>query len=428
MNNSLDVLQARANARLAKVEKEFKSTIVVSENDMFVLPNSSTATKRSSKKPKRFTNDETYLEDTETEMIFKSKRRRPAEKVVETVRSMEDRQRDSLLKSLQHVRVEVKQLPELDVEPWCLVHCLYKCHCKGRSQRGRVFNFANKKNDIAGSGSWEVVSPRKRQYTFERDNSVIDEPLQKNRKISIPEMKDISEYSQSSARTSEFNWKKRSRRNAKELKLLRNECMFAECQQIDLLNKRIMSCRIYNQGQNVLMKSIENGRLVSWAKSNALVNGSITSVGKPSTKSLQNLNQAITDTMHRLTALQERGQLSLNPTSNKLSIVAWDRMLQAFKSHEIFIWDVTLKGDLRLLVLTTTHTKPKSDNFMQVTNIKYAENVNSLPLIAQMMRNEYQTDKTKYLGTFFFFLQLVIIQHFQPLITNAIFKKLKSQN
>lgn len=403
MNNSLDVLQARANARLAKVEKEFKSTIVVSENDMFVLPNSSTATKRSSKKPKRFTNDETYLDDTETETIFKSKRRRPAEKVVETVRSMEDRQRDSLLKSLQHVRVEVKQLPELGVEPWCLVHCLYKCHCKGRSQRGRVFNFANKKNDMVGPGGWEVVSPRKRQYTFERDSNVIsDEPLQKNRKISIPEMNDICEYSQSSARTSEFNWKKRSRRNAKELKLLRNECMFVEFQQIDLLNERIMSCRKYNQAQNVLMKSIENGRL-SQAKSNALINGHITSVGKPSTKSLQHLNQAITDTMHRLTALQERGLLSLNPTPNKLSIVPWDRMLQAFKSHEIFIWDVKLKGDLRLLVLTTTHTKPKSDNFMHVTNIKYAENFNSLPLIAQMMRNEYQTDKTKYLGTFFSF-------------------------
>lgn len=402
MNNSLDVLQARANARLAKVEKEFKSTIVVSENDMFVLPNSSTATKRSSKKPKRFTNDETYLEDTETETIFKSKRRRVAEKPVEPVRSTEDRQRDSLLKSLQHVRVEVKQLPELGVEPWCLVHCLYKCHCKGRSQRGRVFNFSNKKNDMVGPGGWEVVSPRKRQYTFERDNNAIsDEPVQKRSKISIPEIKDISEYSQSSARTSVFNWRKRSRRNAKELKLLRNECMFAEFQQVDLLNRRIMSCRKYNQAQNVLMKSIENGRLVSQAKSNAQTNGHTAPVGKPSMKPLQHLNQVITDTMHRLTALQERGQLTLNPTINKLSIVPWDRMLQAFKSREVFIWDVSLKGDLRVLALSTAHTKPKSDTFIKVTNINYSENVNSLPLIAQMLINEYQSDKTKYLGTCF---------------------------
>ncbi|XP_055324553.1 uncharacterized protein LOC129579058 isoform X1 [Sitodiplosis mosellana] len=400
LNNSLDLLQARANACLAKEEKEFKSTIIVSENDMFVLPNSSTATKRSSKKPKRFTNDETYLEDTETEMIFKSKRRRPAEKAVE-IRSTADRQRHILLKSLQHVRVEVKPLPELEVQPFCLVHCLYKCHCKGRAQRGRVFNFANKKNDIVGPGGWDVVSPRKRQYTFERDNnSISDEPLEKNRKtVIIPEMEDLSEYSQSSARTNQFNWKKRPRRTAQELKMLRNECMFAEDQKIDLLNERIMMCRKYNQAQNMLTKSMENGRLVSQAKSNALTNGHITTLGKPSTESLQRLNHFITDTMHRLTALQQRGRLSLNPTPNKLSIVSWDRMLQAFKSHEVFIWDVKLKNDIRLLVLTTTHQKPKSDNFICTTNINYAEDVNALPLIAKLLRNEYQTDKTKYLGT-----------------------------
>lgn len=389
------MLQARANAYLAKEEKEFKSTIIVSENDMFVLPNSSTATKRSSKKPKRFTNDETYLEDTETDMIFKSKRRRPAEKVLESVPT-EDRQRDILLKSLQHVRVEVKQLPKLDVEPWCLVHCLYKCHCKGRAQRGRIFNFANKKNDIVGPGGWEIVSPRKRQYTFERDNVLSDELSSKNRKIVTPEIKNISEYSGTSARTTNFNWEERPRRNPEELKLLRNECMFDDNQHADLLNQRIMKCRQYNQGQNILTKSMESSRLVSQAK----LNGHIMSMGKPSNESVQRLNQVITETMHRLTAMQERSRLSLNATPNKLSIVPWDQMLQAFKSHEVYVWDVELRGNLRLLVLTTTHTKPKSENFIRINNIKYAEDVNGLPLIAKLLRNDYQNNKTKYLGNY----------------------------
>lgn len=400
LDNSIDVLQARANACLAKEEKEFKSTIVVSENDMFVLPNSSTATKRSSKKPKRFTNDETYLEETETEILFKSKRRRPAEKVVEN-RPTVDRQRQSLLKSLQHVRVEVKQLPELEVEPWCLVHCLYKCHCKGRAQRGRIFNFSNKKNDITGPGGWEIISPRKRQYTFERDNIFTDEPSQKNRKINLPELKELYEFSQSSARTSEFNWKKRPRRSPLELKTFKNECMFTEGRKISLMNDRIFQCFKFNRAKNTLTKSMENGRLVSQAKTNALSNGQITSLGIPSTESLHRLNNVITETMQRLTALQGRDQLTLNPTPNKLSIIPWGRILQAFKSHEIFIWDVELKNDLRVLVLTTTHIKPKSDNFVRITNINYAD-VNSLPLVAKLLRNDYQTDKTKYLGNFFF--------------------------
>lgn len=406
------MLQARANARLAKEEKEFKSTIIVSENDMFVLPSSSIATKRHSKKPKRFTSDETYLDDTETETIFKSKRRRPAEKVPELYQG-EDRQRSTLLKKIQHVRVEVEKLPELEVEPWCIVHCLYKCHCKGRAQRGRMFNFTNKKNDLMAPGGWDIITPRKRQYTFERENvsgsggggsgsgGGGDEPFQKIRKLPILEVKDSYEIGVSS-RTNAFDWKKRPRKTASELKKIKNECMFAEDQHADLLKTRIMMCRKYNQAQNMLTKSMENGRLAASraAKSNTLVLGSTQTACQPSNSSLQRLNHVITDTMHRLTALQERSQLLLNSTPNKLSIVPWNRILQAFKLHEIFIWDVILKDDLRLLVLTTTHVKPKSDSFQRVTNINYHPDISALPMVAKLLRNEYHTEKTKYLGNF----------------------------
>lgn len=401
LDNSLDMLQARANACLAKEEKEFKSTIVVSENDMFVLPNTSTATKRSSKKPKRFTNDETYMEDTETEAIFKSKRRRPAEKVPE-IKSTEDRKHNDFLKSLQHVRVQMKQLPDLGVEPWCLVHCLYKCHCKGRAQRGRIFSFANKKNDLTAPGGWDTISPRKRQYTFERENAITgsDEPPTKNRKIHCSELKEEEQTcDQLSARTSGFNWKSRPRRTPQSLKMLRNECMFAENPKIGLLNQRITKCRLFNHAQNTLTKSMENSRLVQQAKSNAQ-NGHAPTSAISSNESLHRLNEVITKTMRQLSALQERGQLSLNPNENKLSIVPWDRMLQAFKSHEVFIWDITLIDNLQLLVLTRTHIKPKSDKFRSVTNINYTEDLNTLPMVAKLLRNQYKTDKTKYMGEY----------------------------
>lgn len=407
-DNSLDVLQARANARLARVEKEFKSTIIVSENDMYVLPNTITSTKRSSRKPKRFTNDDTCLDDTETETIFKSKRRRPEERVV-VVESHPtlNKHRHNALKSLQHVRVEVKQLPELGVEPWCLVHHLYKCHCKGRAQKGRVFSFANKNNDLVGPGGWETTAPRKRQYTFERENAN-DEPVQKASKTTIapqfspqdeiPSLPSISSFlinQLTSARTRIFPWRKRPRRTQADLLRLRNECNFAENPEIIAkLNERIETCRKYNQAQNMLAKSMELGKLVP--KELPLTNDHNTSKNE----SINHLNQVITETMQRLTALQQRNRLTLNPTPNKLSIIPWNRVLQAFKSHEIFVWDVELENHLRLMALTTTHVTPKDEKMIRVTNISYTE-LSKLPMVAKLLRNNYKTEKTKYLCEYF---------------------------
>lgn len=393
LNSDIDLLQAKANARLAKVEKEFKSTIIVSENNTFVLPSSSTATKRSSKKPKRFTNDEA-ADDPEMEPI-KPKRKRLAEKVV-TYHPVSDKRRFNVIRSLQHVRVNVKQLPELYVEPWCLVHCLYKCNCKGRAQRGRIFNFSNKKNDLMAQGSWDTISPRKRQYTFDRDIVVDDEPIIKTRKV-FKEPVETTTFCPTmfAARTTAFNWQGRSRRSTQELKTLRNECKFSENQQANLLNQRIMMCRKYNQARNMLTKSIENGRFGTKLRT---PNGQIHVTEKPSSASLDRLNHVISDTMHRLTAMQERNQLALSNTPNKLSIVSWERMLQAFNAHEVFIWDVRLENNNRLLILTKIRTKPSSAEFVEVTNINYTEDVNALPLLAKMMRINYLSDKTKYLG------------------------------
>lgn len=410
LNSSIDVLQARANARLAKEEKEFKSTIIVSENDMFVLPSTSTATKRSSKKPKRFTNDESCVDDTETETIFKSKRRRQQPdkiNVVNDCRLVELQQRSNLLKSLQHVRVELKPLPDLGVEPWCMIHCLYKCHCKGRALKGRTFNFANKKHDMAGQGGWDLISPRKRQYTFERDNNLMaDEPTPKVRKAHImPDDQDEScEPWMTSARTSLYTWQRRPRRSAHELKVFRNECMFNETQRRDLLDKRIIKCRHHNQAMNTLGKSIANGQLHSIAKTTPnemTLNASMKSANKPRNIALDYLNHILTTTMQRFTAMQERNRLTLNPTPNKLSIIPWDRMTRAFKMSEVFVWDIVLKDNRRALALTTNFTdKPKCEQYLKVTNISHAD-INTLPMIGKLLRDEYKTEKTKYLAMVF---------------------------
>lgn len=408
-------MHAQANARLAKVEKEFKSTIVVSENDTFVLPNTSTATKRSSKKPKRFTSDESCFDDPESEMFWKSKRRRQERNEIERYK-IDEQQRINLVRSAQHVRVVAEPLPDLDVEPWCMFHCLYKCHCKGKSQKGQAFNFVNKKSDMPTHtlGGWEIISPRKRQYTFERElgqNGQAHELSMKIRKNApdLP-MKSIEERSEaladgseSAARTRTFNCLRVRRKTAQEIKTLRNTCMFDEKRYSNLLKERIQICRNYNKTQNMLTKTMENGlfskpistdqEIVCQSDEHIIETSSLT----PSVSSVRQLNDVISDTMQRLTCNQRQYKLVLRKTTNKLSIVCWDRIVEAFKARELFVWDVTLTNNNRTLLMTDSFMKPQNARFVSATNINYIDS-DSLPMLAKLLRMHVCNEQTKYLG------------------------------
>lgn len=274
-------MRAQANALLAKEEKEFKSTIVVSDTDMFVLPNSSTANKRSSRKPKRFNSDDTTVNDPEMEAIWGAKRKRRSEskQSVDTVTELPS----NLLNDMQHVAVRLERLPDCNIEPWCMIHQLYKCHCKCKSQKGRPFTITIKKSRADTHGGWEVVTARKRQYSFERDNnhastststsitnSLIThkktnehvgsvnslknfniEPIPKMRKTVNAVDVDIG----STARTKPINLTRITKRTEVEWRKLRNECKFAELSHIELLKERIRVCRTYNKAQNILLKT-----------------------------------------------------------------------------------------------------------------------------------------------------------------------------
>lgn len=274
MKNDIHFLRAQANALLAKEEKEFKSTIVVSDTDMFVLPNSSTANKRSSRKPKRFNSDDTTVNDPEMEAIWGAKRKRRSDLKADTITEMPS----NLLNDMQHVAVRLDRLPDCNIEPWCMIHQLYKCHCKCKSQKGRPFTITIKKSRVDTHGGWEVVTARKRQYSFERDNnpssasnadSFIEcnkngkgassyslkdftiEPIPKMPKIANAVDVDIG----STARTKPINLRYITKRTGAEWRKLRNECKFAELSHIELLKERVRVCRTYNKAQNILMKT-----------------------------------------------------------------------------------------------------------------------------------------------------------------------------
>lgn len=406
----MNLLQAQANARLAKEEKEFKSTIVVSENDMFVLPNTSTATKRNSKKPKRFTNDESLMDDPEAEVVMKSKRRQQTEPNVTILttnttesecHNIDDQQRNDFIKSVQHVRVVAEPIPDTDIEPWCMIHCLYKCHCKGRSQKGRAFNFSNKKTMQNHTlGGWEVISPRKRQYTFEREfGTVTAEPPMKHRKT----LDYLVLANEQTARSSIFNWRRKPRKTALEMKTLKNTCLFNETPFSDMLKERIEICRNYNKAQNMLMKSMENDKFSKPIRMNSDISEcaieSSETVGPSLTSeaSVRRLNDVISDTMQRLTTNQRDNKLILNKSTNKLSIVCWDRVVEGFNARELFVWDVILANNNRTLLLTDSFVRPLNSRFLSVSNIQYMD-INELPTIAKLLRMSVSNDKTKYLG------------------------------
>lgn len=241
---------------------------------MFVLPNSTTATKRSSRKPKRFTSDESAMNDPEMDAIWGSKRRRGNRKRSE---EQADKKQPELpphiADEIQHVSIDIPRLPcEFEIEPWCMIHQLYKCHCKGKSQKGRPFTITIKKTASDSHGGWEVVSARKRQYTFEQDglanarlatanastenatngqselsDAIMDEPHVKSRKL--------GEQMESAARIRPIDRDILKQKSEHEIQNLRNSCEFAEKPFRGKLKNRIGVCRSYNKAQNLLTKS-----------------------------------------------------------------------------------------------------------------------------------------------------------------------------
>lgn len=336
----------------ASISTEMIDSVTIDTNFMEIEPDIDLS-KHSATKRKLFANDAACVDDTEMESIFESKRRRQAEEsnLPNQHCPIAYQRRCDLLKSLQHVRVELNRLPDLDVEPWCMVHCLYKCHCKGRAPNGHICNRTNKKNDMTEPGD---------------DKLNTDE----------------------SARTSLLDWTIKPRPSVNELKALRNECSFIETPLCELLDERINQCRKYNQAKNILQQLMESGQLDLNAHGKA--------DDEPTNETPENFETLITNMMQGLSALQERKNVALNPTPNELSIMPWDQIVHEFNVSNVFIWNIILENDLQQLALTT-HREPKWEHHLQATNINETD-INSLPTNAKLIRNGYKTKKTKYRG------------------------------
>ncbi|XP_065367506.1 uncharacterized protein ocm [Calliphora vicina] len=137
------MLRRKATARLARMEKEFTSTVVLTENETLLINETNNDKKRRcTKAPKRYED----FTDTEDEQ----RRNSPKKTALTTIDNekhlaIEIKEvhepvyvKDSILEQLKHCTVNLVPLQEIDnIAPWCMVHNLYKCFCKGRAVEGK---------------------------------------------------------------------------------------------------------------------------------------------------------------------------------------------------------------------------------------------------------------------------------------------------
>lgn len=392
---------------------------------MFVLPNSVRSTKRNTKKPKRYNEClANYDSSEENDATFPSpptpKRARHAAPSVYAYDP-------NIIDSIRHVAVQVRKLPELDVEAWCMIHSLYKCFCDGTAIVGKPFSFTNatatekaiddNSNQVIDEtlksplGShWDAIPPRRRQYSFDRGAAGVSASIATASASQMNE--DIAEQrSFRAARTRMFRWRiERKRRSVHEVRELRRQCDEVEIAYREYLTNRIELCKQHFLRESWKTRAARDQKQGADAVTVAEASDDIQFVAEmrvPATYAKKNspetsvtqLNRIITNTMRTVCAIQRRNLLKLNPEPCKISIVRWDRMVTAFKQKEIFIWDTLLTDESTVLLLTNDpqNSVPVSLNIRFATNILDMEN-ERLSLVAQMLKMGVKNEETTQLG------------------------------
>lgn len=395
-NQDLDRLQARATARLANKEKDFKSTIVVSENDVFVLPNTRLSRKRSTKKPQRY-NESLNAEEIdefscEKEYVpTKAKRLRSEVPPIPVPNYTYDRR---VTDKMRHVTVDIPKLIDLGVEPWCMVHCLYKCYCKGAATTGKPFTFEKIKGSNQASLHWEVAPARRAHYTFDRETNEQIKP--KKPKV------DISPVNVGAARTREIRKDDYTHRSLSEVRTLRGKCEEIENAKAAFLQKRIKEC--YGKFRQGLAKRKEINYTINNEMQVALGDHSVRSKNTSSAKSacaaettVDKLNRLITETMRNICNLQRNHVLELNTQIYQLSYISWRRMIDSYNKNELFIWHTKLSDHSVALFVTTTNERPRFNNVVETKKISEVHN-QELPIVAKLIIQNIESPETVQLG------------------------------
>lgn len=437
-------MRAQATARLAKEEKDFRSTVVLSENDMFVLPNINGLGKRNKKKPKRF--NECLLMDGTMDFVDLCEDA-SADKGKLTVASEVDRMR--------HARVTVPKMTVLNsLEPLCMVHQIYRCFCGNTATRGRPFELIlDKRSDSSATpteesdaqalsnSQWETAATRKRQYTFERDANAIVKKAKTPAEI-------VHDLTNSAIRTRPYSGRKFvSKADIRQLRARLKELEAPFMNKLLLLQapgrkfavpKRPMPEFVEipdddddddnstdnnrdgsDEDNRQRLTSSNNNRNVA-RDSNAGADGrqprALTDMSNPvDVMNIQKLNQTVTLMMQKIFREQSCSSLCLTQASmGILDCRSWVAVLRAYQNRRIFIWLVRFGDDNEaILALTVADEMPMVRGATSISTIE-TNDVNTLPLVGRLLREGVLNDTTKQLGMclciFLFFSHRFICQ------------------
>lgn len=187
---TVEEIRKQANSFLAKEEKEFRPTIILTDCDTVLLGIRDNEGRRPKRVPKKY-DDYCNIQDEDSEPASKIiKLKTSNDNCTNTIASSKSepmyseiashRQKDKHLisngdisivkeelKRMLHVSVDIRRLAFLnDIEPWCLVHCLYKCACKGKITDGEAFKYDNLVADPSNL-SREYINERNSQQNVQ---------------------------------------------------------------------------------------------------------------------------------------------------------------------------------------------------------------------------------------------------------------------
>ncbi|XP_064537942.1 uncharacterized protein ocm [Drosophila montana] len=137
-------LRRKATARLAKMEKDFTSTLVLTDNETLLINETQCDKKRRcTKAPKRYEDFDDSIEDDE-EMVRPSKAAKReislkrARGSTESINLSPCSVKDTDFEQLKHCQVSLRRLPDVaNLATFCMTHQLYKCFCGGLATEGK---------------------------------------------------------------------------------------------------------------------------------------------------------------------------------------------------------------------------------------------------------------------------------------------------
>uniref|UniRef100_A0A182SKW6 MGA conserved domain-containing protein n=1 Tax=Anopheles maculatus TaxID=74869 RepID=A0A182SKW6_9DIPT len=130
-------LREKATARLAKEEREFTPTVILTKNTTVLVQNKESECRRLKKKPKKY---DDYYNDQSVQCLLNGGSVKDVSGYIS--KPPPNAKPLTQLERMRHAHVLLNKLPHLeDVEPLCMVHDLYRCFCGGKATQGKPFSF-----------------------------------------------------------------------------------------------------------------------------------------------------------------------------------------------------------------------------------------------------------------------------------------------